>query len=272
MLALSKKLTLAKNMVAANPVAGKKPMFAKGPMIPKKPSSPWNLASSKKLDPFEEGALSGKPGPFQKARVAVIISGSGTNLQALLDQERAGNLPHVDITLVVADNENAGGITRSKKAGVKTVVIPRRKKKASGKTPTRPSNFEASLLDVLQENDIDMLVLAGFLGILSADFFVNFRGPVINVHPSLIPAFCGKGFYGLHVHEAALRAGVKVSGATVHFVNEMVDGGKIIAQKAVAVKEGDTPETLQRRIMEKAEWILLPQATESVAASVCAAR
>lgn len=217
----------------------------------------------------------------EKARVAVIVSGNGTNLQALLDQEKAGNLPHATIALVIADNEVAGGLVRAEKANVKTAVIARRrtKKSANATDPKNPrslhtiiSDFETNLIAALEENQIDMVVLAGFLGILSPNFFAHFKGPVINIHPSLIPSFCGKGFYGLQVHEAALKTGVKVSGATVHFVNEVVDGGKIIAQKAVEVKDDDTPETLQRRIMEEAEWILLPQATEDVAAMLCSSR
>lgn len=244
------------------------------------------------LGPLEHGRTSEKPLPTkttvsehetdaEKARVAVIVSGNGTNLQALLDQEKAGNLPHANIALVIADNEAAGGFGRAEKAHVKTSVIPRRRAKAitnetdsknPSSRPTNISDFETELIATLEENQIDMVVLAGFLGILSPNFFAHFHGPVINIHPSLIPSFCGKGFYGLHVHEAALKTGVKVSGATVHFVNEVVDDGKIIAQKAVEVKEDDTPKTLQRRIMEEAEWILLPQATEDVAATLCSSR
>ena len=190
------------------------------------------------------------------ARVAVLISGGGTNLQAIIDRLAAGELPHVELALVVSSRKNAGGADR---AGIKHVYI--------GK-----ENFEQDLIKLLEEHEIDIIVLAGFLKILSSDFVSRYPDRIINVHPSLIPSFCGDGFYGLRVHEAALSYGVKVTGATVHFVNEVTDGGKIIAQRAVDVKDGDTPEILQRRVMEEAEWKLLPAAVEKVAAEIVARR
>lgn len=190
-----------------------------------------------------------------KARVAVLISGGGTNLQAILDKEQAGGLPHAEIALVVSSSEKAYGLVRAEKAGVEGVTI-------------KGKDFEERLLALLEEKEIDLIVLAGFLKILSADFVRRYPKRILNVHPSLIPSFCGDGFYGLHVHEAALEYGVKVTGATVHFVNEVTDGGEIIAQKAVAVEEGDTPETLQKRVMKEAEHILLPQAVEDVARGI----
>lgn len=194
---------------------------------------------------------------MSKARIAVFVSGGGTNLQALLDAERDGIIRDGSISLVIADKPDIGAVPRAEKADVPAVVIPRRE-----------PGFEQKVLETLQEYDIDMIVLAGFLGILSAEFLARFSGPVLNVHPSLIPSFCGKGFYGLRVHRAALDYGVKVTGATVHYVNEIPDGGEIILQKAVAVQPGDTPETLQRRVMEEAEWIILPQAAQLVAAQI----
>ena len=193
------------------------------------------------------------------ARVAVLISGGGTNLQAIIDRLAAGELPHVELALVVSSRKNAGGLDRADRAGIKHVYI--------GK-----ENFEQELIKLLDEHEIDIIVLAGFLKILSSDFVSRYPDRIINVHPSLIPSFCGDGFYGLRVHEAALEYGVKVTGATVHFVNEVTDGGKIIAQRAVDVKDGDTPEILQRRVMEKAEWKLLPAAVEKVAAEIVARR
>jgi phosphoribosylglycinamide formyltransferase-1 len=191
-------------------------------------------------------------GEGKKARVAVLISGGGTNLQAIIDKWQAGGMPHAEPVLVVSSRRTAGGLARAEKAGIKNVFI--------GK-----EGFEEKLTKLLDEERIDMIVLAGFLKILSADFVKRWPDRILNVHPSLIPSFCGDGFYGLKVHEAALDYGVKVTGATVHFVNEVTDGGRIIAQKAVYVEDGDTPETLQRRVMEQAEWILLPQAVEDVA-------
>ena len=193
------------------------------------------------------------------ARVAVLISGGGTNLQAIIDRLAAGELPHVELALVVSSRKNAGGLDRADRAGIKHVYI--------GK-----ENFEEELIKLLDEHEIDIIVLAGFLKILSSDFVSRYPDRIINVHPSLIPSFCGDGFYGLRVHEAALSYGVKVTGATVHFVNEVTDGGKIIAQRALDVKDGDTPEILQRRVMEEAEWKLLPAAVEKVAAEIVARR
>ena len=193
------------------------------------------------------------------ARVAVLISGGGTNLQAIIDRLAAGELPHVELALVASSRKNAGGLDRAERAGIKHVYI--------GK-----ENFEQELIKLLDEHEIDIIVLAGFLKILSSDFVSRYPDRIINVHPSLIPSFCGDGFYGLRVHEAALSYGVKVTGATVHFVNEVTDGGKIIAQRAVDVKDGDTPEILQRRVMEEAEWKLLPAAVEKVAAEIVARR
>ena len=193
------------------------------------------------------------------ARVAVLISGGGTNLQAIIDRLAAGELPHVELALVASSRKNAGGLDRADRAGIKPVYI--------GK-----ENFEQDLIKLLEEHEIDIIVLAGFLKILSSDFVSRYPDRIINVHPSLIPSFCGDGFYGLRVHEAALSYGVKVTGATVHFVNEVTDGGKIIAQRAVDVKDGDTPEILQRRVMEEAEWKLLPVAVEKVAAEIVARR
>lgn len=193
------------------------------------------------------------------ARVAVLISGGGTNLQAIIDRLAAGELPHVELALVVSSRKNAGGLDKAERAGIKHIYI--------GK-----ENFEQELIALLEEHEIDIVVLAGFLKILSSDFVSRYPDRIINVHPSLIPSFCGDGLYGLRVHEAALEYGVKVTGATVHFVNEVTDGGKIIAQRAVDVKDGDTPEILQRRVMEEAEWKLLPAAVEKVAAEIVARR
>ena len=198
---------------------------------------------------------------MKKTNIAVLVSGGGTNLQALIDAEKAGIIRSGSIKLVVSNNKDAYALTRAKNNSIDTRVVLRRDYENS-------HDFEAALIGVLKEADIDMIVLAGFMSILSPDFIAEFRDRMINVHPSLIPSFCGKGFYGLHVHEAALEYGVKVTGATVHFVNEIPDGGKIILQKAVEVQEGDTPEVLQRRVMEQAEWIILPQATEMVAAQL----
>ena len=198
---------------------------------------------------------------MKKTNIAVLVSGGGTNLQALIDAEKACIIRSGSIKLVVSNNKDAYALTRAKNNSIDTRVVLRRDYENS-------HDFEAALIGVLKEADIDMIVLAGFMSILSPDFIAEFRDRMINVHPSLIPSFCGKGFYGLHVHEAALEYGVKVTGATVHFVNEIPDGGKIILQKAVEVQEGDTPEVLQRRVMEQAEWIILPQATEMVAAQL----
>lgn len=193
--------------------------------------------------------------------IAVFVSGGGTNLQALIDAQAAGKLHSGMIKLVLSSNPDAYALERAKQAGVPSVVCSR---KALGSQEA----FESSISKALEAHKIDLIVLAGFMSILSEDFTSRWPERIINVHPSLIPAFCGKGFYGLRVHEAALSYGVKVTGATVHFVNEIPDGGRIIAQKAVDILPGDTPETLQRRVMEQAEWILLPQAVEQVSAQL----
>ena len=198
---------------------------------------------------------------MKKANIAVFVSGGGTNLQALMDAERAGIIKSGTISLVVSNNKDAYALTRAKNYNVETRVVLRRDYENS-------HDFEAALIGVLKEADIDMIVLAGFMSILSPGFINEYRDRMINVHPSLIPSFCGKGCYGLHVHEKALEYGVKVTGATVHYVNEIPDGGKIILQKAVEVHEGDTPEILQKRVMEQAEWIILPQATEMIAKQI----
>lgn len=198
---------------------------------------------------------------MKKTNIAVLVSGGGTNLQALIDAEKAGIIRSGTIKLVVSNNRDAYALTRAENNNIDTRVVLRRDYENS-------HDFEAALIGVLKEADIDMIVLAGFMSILSPAFIGEFRDRIINVHPSLIPSFCGKGFYGLHVHEAALEYGVKVTGATVHFVNEIPDGGKIILQKAVEVQEGDTPEVLQRRVMEQAEWVILPKATELVASKL----
>ena len=192
-----------------------------------------------------------------KARIAVLVSGGGTNLQALRDAQHAGKLPSGEIVLVVSNVAGAYALERAKKAGVPGCTLL---KKALGSQEA----FEAALLRTLQENRIDVIILAGFLNILSGNFTDRYPDRILNIHPSLIPSFCGAGFYGLKVHEAALAYGVKVTGATVHFVNSVPDGGRIIAQKAVDIFPGDTPESLQRRVMEQAEWVLLPQAAEQV--------
>jgi phosphoribosylglycinamide formyltransferase-1 len=197
----------------------------------------------------------------EKTRIAVFVSGGGTNLQALLDEAARGNLPDGEIALVVSSKADAYALTRAANAGVPGVVVAR-------KQCADQAEFEGKILDALREYRIEMIVLAGFMSILSESFTSRFPRRILNVHPSLIPAFCGQGFYGLKVHEAALERGVKISGATVHFVNEIPDGGEIVFQQAVEVQSGDTPETLQRRIMEKAEWHLLPAAAEKVARDI----
>ncbi len=194
-------------------------------------------------------------------RTAVLVSGGGTNLQAILDAKAAGRIPHAEIALVIASNPSAYALERAKKAGVPGTVVRKAKEEAV-------EAYGERLLAVLRENRIDLCVLAGFLTILPENVIRAYDHRILNIHPSLIPSFCGKGFYGLRVHEAALAYGVKVTGATVHYVNEIPDGGEIIAQKAVNILEGDTPETLQRRVMEEAEWQLLPAALEAVAAGL----
>lgn len=194
---------------------------------------------------------------MKQVNIAVFVSGGGTNLQALIDSEKNGVLKSGKIKLVVSSQPGAYALERAANAGVPSVVV---NKKAAGTSEA----FEAELERNLREYDIDLIILAGFLSILSGDFTAKYRDRILNVHPSLIPSFCGKGMYGLKVHEAALEKGVKVTGATVHFVNRVPDGGKILLQKAVEVQDGDTPEILQRRVMEQAEWVLLPRAAELV--------
>lgn len=195
----------------------------------------------------------------EPVRIAVLVSGGGTNLQALIDSEKSGIIRHGSIRLVVSNNKDAYALTRASKAGIETEAFTA--KELGGQTA-----FEDRLIETLERHGIEMIVLAGFMSILSKRFTDRYSGRIINIHPSLIPSFCGKGFYGLHVHEAALAYGVKVTGATVHYLNEIPDGGEIIMQKAVAVHKGDTPEVLQRRVMEQAEWRILPRAAEKVAA------
>ena len=189
-----------------------------------------------------------------KTRIAVFVSGGGTNLQALIDAARRGELPSGELALVLSSSDRAYALTRAANAGIPTAVVR-----------SKEPEHEQKILNALAEHRIDMIVLAGYMSILSEDFTARFPNRILNVHPSLIPAFCGRGYYGLRVHEEALKRGVKVTGATVHFVNEIPDGGEILLQKAVEVLPGVTPETLQRRVMEQAEWKLLPQATETVA-------
>ena len=196
-----------------------------------------------------------------KKRIAVLVSGGGTNLQALLEAEEAGKIPHGEIAMVISNNPNAYALERARNFGVPAACI---NKKELGSQAA----FEAELQAVLERNGTDLIILAGFMCILSENFTSRWPKRIINVHPALIPSFCGEGFYGLRVHQAALDYGVKVTGATVHFVNEIPDGGEIIAQKAVYIEEGDTPEILQRRVMEQAEWILLPEAAEKVCAAM----
>ena len=200
-----------------------------------------------------------------KTRIAVLVSGGGTNLQALLDAQERGEIPCGEIVLVVSDKEDAYALERAKNHGVETAVLSRKKK-------ADRAVFENRLLETLAAHGIEMIILAGFMVILSENFVKRYPRRILNVHPSLIPSFCGAGYYGLHVHEAALERGVKVTGATVHYVNEIPDGGEIIAQKAVAVEAGDTPETLQRRVMEQAEWILLPRAAAMAAQRIAEER
>lgn len=195
------------------------------------------------------------------ARIAVMVSGGGTNLQALIDAQESGIIKDGKIALVISNNAGAYALTRADKAGIPSEVVLLKDCKDR-------AEFEKRIEDLLSEYDIDLIVLAGFMSILSAEFTEKHPNRIINVHPSLIPSFCGKGFYGLHVHEAALAYGVKVTGATVHFVNEIPDGGKIIMQKAVEVMEDDTPETLQRRVMEEAEWKILPRACQKIAREI----
>lgn len=197
----------------------------------------------------------------RKAKIAVLVSGGGTNLQALIDAGKSGIITSGEIVLVIANKADAFALERAKKAGIETAVVL---KKELGSQ----ESFEQAIIKLLDEAKIDLIVLAGFMAILSGDFTKRYDKRIINVHPSLIPSFCGEGFYGLRVHEAALKKGVKVTGATVHFVNEIPDGGEIIMQRAVYVEEGDTPEILQKRVMEQAEWHILPEACEKVCKSI----
>jgi len=197
----------------------------------------------------------------QKAKIAVLVSGGGTNLQAVLDAQKSGILVSGEVTLVISNKEGAYALTRAQNAGVETAVIT---KAACGSREA----FEAALVRTLAAHRIDLILLAGFMTILSEEFTRRYPRRILNVHPSLIPAFCGEGFYGLRVHEAALARGVKVTGATVHFVNEIPDGGEIVAQKAVRVYPGDTPERLQKRVMKQAEWKILPAAAEQISKEI----
>ncbi len=194
---------------------------------------------------------------LKKAKIAVLVSGGGTNLQAIIDAEKSGKIKHGEITLVISNNPDAYALKRAEESGIKNIVIDKKSLKSH-------SEFEEILIDTLEKHNIDLIVLAGFMSILTENFTLRFQKRIINVHPSLIPSFCGKGFYGLRVHEAALRYGVKVTGATVHYVNEVPDGGEIILQKTVKVLKNDSPKTLQARVMKEAEWIILPRACEMV--------
>ncbi len=198
---------------------------------------------------------------MKKANVAVLVSGGGTNLQAIIDGEKNGIIKSGKVRLVVSNNPDAYALERAKANRIKRTVITKKQFKGA-------EGFEKELIRVLKDNKIDLIVLAGFMTILSKRFTDTFSRRIINVHPSLIPSFCGEGFYGLKVHEEALKKGVKVTGATVHFVNEIPDGGEIIFQKAVKVQEGDTPEKLQKRVMKQAEWKILPQAVEKISCEI----
>lgn len=200
-----------------------------------------------------------------KAKIAVLVSGGGTNLQALIDAQKSGVLKSGSIELVVSNKKGAFALQRAAEAGIEAFALT--KKSCGGQ-----EGFEKRLIKEIDSRDIDLIIMAGFLSILSEDFTRHYDHKIINIHPALIPSFCGKGFYGLLVHEAALAKGVKITGATVHYVNEIPDGGEIIMQKAVEVKDGDTPETLQRRVMEEAEWIILPAAAEKVCAEIIKGR
>lgn len=189
--------------------------------------------------------------------IAVLVSGGGTNLQALIDAQKSGIIKSGEITVVISSSKNAYALTRAENAGIKTFVVSKKELGSQDK-------FEEEIIKILESEKIDLIVLAGFMCILTENFTSRYPKRIINVHPSLIPSFCGKGFYGLKVHEAALEYGVKVSGATVHFVNEIPDGGEIIMQKSVNVRKNDTPETLQKRIMQNAEWKILPKSAEYV--------
>lgn len=202
---------------------------------------------------------------MDKARIAVLVSGGGTNLQALIDAQSAGMITSGEIRLVIANNPDAYALIRAENAGIDSAVVT---KKECGSQAA----FEEKIKELIKVHNIDLIVLAGFMSILSENFTKDFPERILNVHPSLIPSFCGKGYYGLRVHEEALKYGVKVTGATVHFVNEIPDGGKILFQKAVDIQEGDTPEILQRRVMEQAEWKILPAAAEMVSKNIVLSR
>ena len=200
-----------------------------------------------------------------KTKIAVFVSGGGTNLQALIDAEKSGIIKSGEIVLVLSSNPKAYALERAKNAGIKGVTVSRKECKDA-------VEFESRIISELEASGAELIVLAGFMSILSADFTRKYENRIINVHPSLIPSFCGKGYYGLAVHEAALAYGVKVTGATVHFVNEIPDGGKIISQKAIKIRKNDTPETLQKRVMKACEWKILPEACEQVSAEIAAAK
>ena len=197
-----------------------------------------------------------------KVRIAVLVSGGGTNLQAIIDAQKGGVIKSGEVTLVISNNSKAYALERAANAGIPSAVITRKE------FDNDQAKFESALIKALDDNGTGLIILAGFMSILSEDFTHRYEHRIINVHPSLIPSFCGKGFYGLKVHEAALAKGVKVTGATVHFVNEIPDGGEIILQKAVEVQDGDTPEILQKRVMEQAEWKILPEAAEKVCSEI----
>ncbi|MBR3685055.1 MAG: phosphoribosylglycinamide formyltransferase [Clostridia bacterium] len=198
---------------------------------------------------------------MNKTKIAVLVSGGGTNLQALIDAQKSDIISSGEIALVVSNNRGAYALERAKNAGIKSAVVIK-------KECIDQYDFEQKIIDILEENNIELIVLAGFMSILTERFTSKYDHKIINVHPSLIPSFCGKGFYGLKVHESALEYGVKVTGATVHFVNEIPDGGEIIMQKAVDILEGDTPEVLQKRVMEQAEWIILPLSVEKISKQI----
>lgn len=198
---------------------------------------------------------------IEKTKIAVLVSGGGTNLQALINAQNDGKIKSGEIVLVVSNNPSAYALERAKRANIETAVV-------SKKELGSQEEFEKKMIETLDQKGIELIILAGFMSILSENFTSRYPKRIINVHPSLIPSFCGKGFYGLHVHEAALEYGVKVTGATVHFVNEIPDGGEIILQKSVAIRRDDTPETLQRRVMETAEWKILPRAAELVSRDI----
>ena len=215
------------------------------------------MSSVRSWHPTPRSSSSNRGRAMEKARIAVLVSGGGTNLQALIDAQQSGIIRSGQIALVISNNPGAYALERAAKAGIPGQVVT---KKACGSQTA----FEQKVKDLLTAYNIDLIVLAGFMSILSEDFTKAYPKRILNVHPSLIPSFCGEGFYGLRVHEEALKYGVKVTGATVHFVNEIPDGGEIIFQKAVEIEEGDTPEVLQRRVMEQAEWKILPAAVEKV--------